>query len=319
MVIIEDLQRPPTNLLCLGAVGLSAIVLSIAQRHGFFKKHGASVQLVPVPGTQIPELTIANPVGHIGAPATIMRAAGGAALKILASLDCGRLSNHFVVSPTIATPEELRGKRLGARVTGAALWIHTVLALEQLGLDPKRDDISILPIGDPSQIMQALEEGRIDGAVLSQAQSRQLTTKGYAVLFDFSSADLYGAQDALVATRPFLEEHPDIAEAVVAALIEAAAFAQSKIGKPVVVEALKTELSITDDAAAEDGVLQLSRVLNRKPLPSADRLRNMQRIIATVDPKVRLVEVQDLIDDRLVQKLDRSGFIDSTYAAHDVA
>jgi hypothetical protein len=35
--------------------------------------------------------------------------------------------------------------------------IHTVLALEQLGLDPTRDNISILPIGDPSQVTQALE------------------------------------------------------------------------------------------------------------------------------------------------------------------
>ncbi len=94
-------------------------------------------------------------------------------------------------------------RRLGARVPGVALWIHTILALEQLGLNPKRDNISILPIGDPSQVMQALEDGRIDGAVLSRAQSRQLAAKGYAVLFDFAPANLYGAQDALVSTAAF--------------------------------------------------------------------------------------------------------------------
>jgi ABC-type nitrate/sulfonate/bicarbonate transport system substrate-binding protein len=172
-------QRPLINLLCLGAVGLSAIVLSIAHRRELFKKHGANVQLIPVPGTQLPELTITNPVGHIGAPATIMRAAGGAELRILASLDNGRLSNHLVVSPDIAKPEDLRGKCLGARVTGAALWINTVLALEQLGLDLKRDNINIVPIGDPSHIMRALEERRIDGAVLSTAQSRELKPKDF--------------------------------------------------------------------------------------------------------------------------------------------
>jgi ABC-type nitrate/sulfonate/bicarbonate transport system substrate-binding protein len=311
-------QRPLINLLCLGAVGLSAIVLSIAHRRELFKKHGANVHLIPVPGTQLPELTITNPVGHIGAPATIMRAAGGAELKILASLDSGRLSNHLVVSPDIAKPEDLRGKCLGARVTGAALWINTVLALEQLGLDLKRDNINIVPIGDPSHIMRALEERRIDGAVLSTAQSRELTAKGFSVLLDLSSANVHGAQDALVATTAFLGDNPKAAEGLVAGLIEGTAFALSQNGKPTTLETIRTELLITDHAAAEDGLLQLSKVMTRKPYPSIERLCNMQRIMSTVDPKVLQVDIQGLVDDRFVRNLDQSGFIDSTYAAYNL-
>jgi NitT/TauT family transport system substrate-binding protein len=172
-------QSRPTavNMLHLGAVGLSSIVLLIAQRRDFFKKYGVDVRLVAVTGTQIPELTEAHPAGHIGAPAAIIKAARGSELRILASLDSGRLFNHLVVRPDIKKPEDLRGKRLGARVTGAALWIHTVLALEQLGLDPTRDNITILPIGDPSQVTQALESDRIDGAVVFAAQSSQLKAK----------------------------------------------------------------------------------------------------------------------------------------------
>jgi ABC-type nitrate/sulfonate/bicarbonate transport system substrate-binding protein len=305
----------PVDMLHLGAVGLSAIVLLVAQRHGFFRNHGVDVRLVAVPGTQVPELTDAHPVGHIGAPAAIMKAARGSQLRILASLDSGRLFNHLVVSPAIKRPEDLRGKRLGARVTGAALWIHTVLALEQLGLDPSRDNISILPIGGPSQIMQALEAGRIEGAVLSGAQSRQLTGKGYSVLLDLSRSSIYGAQDALVVTTHFLREHPNSVEEIVAGLIEGAAFAQSPRGKSAVLETIKTELMITDDAAAEDGLLQLSKVIVRKPYPSAERLRNMQRIMSIADPKALEVDVTDLIDSRFVKKLDENGFIDGAYAA----
>jgi len=182
----QTLQPPaaPVNMLHLGAVGLSSIVLLLAQRHDFFKKHGVDVRLVAVKGTQIPELSEAHPAGHIGAPAAIIKAARGSELRILASLDSGRLFNQLVVRPDIKKPDDLRGKRLGARVTGAALWIHTVLALEQLGLDPTRDNITILPIGDPSQVTQALEAGRIDGAVVFGAQSSALKAKGYSVLLD---------------------------------------------------------------------------------------------------------------------------------------
>jgi ABC-type nitrate/sulfonate/bicarbonate transport system substrate-binding protein len=302
-------------MLHLVAVGLSSIVLLIAQRHNFFKNHGVDVQLVAVRGTQIPELTDIHPVGHIGAPAAIMKAARGSELRILASLDSGRLFNQLVVSPNIKRPEDLRGKRLGARVAGAALWIHTVLALEQLGLDPSRDNISILPIGDPSQVMQALEGGRIDGAVLFGAQSRQLTAKGYSVLLDLSPLNLYGAQDALVVTTDFLREHPDSIEGIVAGLVEATAFAQSPKGKSAVLETIKTELMIVDNAAAEEGLLQLSKIMVRKPYPSAERLRNMQRIMKIADPKAMQVDVTDLIDSRFVKKLDESGFIDAAYAA----
>ncbi len=303
------------NMLHLGAVGLSSIVFLIAQRHDFFKKYGVEVRLVAVTGTQIPELTETHPAGHIGAPAAIMKAARGSELRILASLDSGRLFNQLVVRPDIKTPEDLRGKRLGARVTGAALWIHTVLALEQLGLDAMRDNITILPIGDPSQVTQALEAGRIDGAVVFAAQSSELKVKGYSVLLDLSPLNVHGAQDALVVTTSFMREHPDSVEAIVAGLIEASAFAQSPTGKAAVLDTIKTELKIVDDAAAEAGLLQLSKIIVRKPYPSVEKLRNMQRIMRIADPKAAEVDVTGLIDERFVKKLDESGFIDAVYAA----
>jgi hypothetical protein len=76
-----------------------------------------------------------------------------------------------------------------------------------------------------------------------------------------------------------------------------------------------TELMITDDAAAEDGLLQLSKVIVRKPYASTERLRNMQRIMSIADPKALEVDVTDLIDSRFVKKLDESGFIEAAYAA----
>ena len=305
----------PINMLHLGAVGLSTIVLHLAHSQGFFARRGLDVRLVAVTGTTIPELTDDNPVGHIGAPAAILKAARGSQLRILASLDSGQLFNHLVVHPSIKKPEDLKGKRLGARVKGAALWIHTVLALEKLGLDPVTDKIDILPIGDPSKVMQALEAGEIEGAVLSGAQSKQLASKGYSVLLDLAPHNIYGATDAVVATPKFMQEHPSAIEGIVFGLIEASAFVQSAHGKPAVRDMIKQELKVTSEAAADEGVVDLTKIIVRKPYPSPERLRNMQRVMRLADPKAAEVDVASLLDDRFVKKADQEGLIDRAYAA----
>lgn len=312
---IARADTPSINMLHLGAVGLSTIVLHVADRQGFFKNHGVNIQLVPVTGTTIPELTDDNPVGHIGAPAAILKTARGSQLRMVAAFDSGQLFNHLIVAPGIKKPEDLKGKRLGARVKGAALWIHTVLALEQLGLEPAKDGIDILPIGDPAKVMEALESGQIEGAVLSSAQSRQLVSKGYSVLLDLSPHNVYGSTDALVVTPRLAQEHPDTVESIVVAMIEAAAFALSPRGKSAAIDTIKSELKVTSDAAAEDGLAQLTKITVRKPYPSVERLRNMQRVMTIADPKAAEVNVSALVDDSFVKKADQSGMIDRAYAA----
>ena len=62
-------------------------------------------------------------------------------------------------------------------------------------------------------------------------------------------------------------------EGIVAALIEATAFAVSPKGKAAAIDVIKSELKVTSDAAAEEGVAELVRIAARKPYPAAERLR----------------------------------------------
>ena len=306
------------NLLRLGAVGLSSIVPAVAQANGLFEKHDLDVQLVPVLGTAVPEFTTTNPIGHIGAPAAVMRASGGADLRLLASFDTARLSSCLVVRPGIDTADELRGRRLGARVTGAAMWIHTVLALEALGLDWAKDQISIAEVGDPTDIMHALEAGAIDGAVLARAQCEQLCREGCSILLDLFPLGVHGASDALIVTAQFLEENPEATEGVITGFIEGAAFTLSPEKRKIVLETIKSEMRIADNAIAENALRELSRVLARKPYPSIEHLRNMQRVMSTSNACVLMVTMEDMVDDHVVRRLDEGGTIDRIYASYSV-
>ena len=86
-------------------------------------------------------------------------AAQGPYFKILSSVS-SKLTHTMLASPNLKTAEQLRGKRFGIQSMGGTTWMHTILGLEHVGLDVKRDNINILMIGDSVLIGQALEAGR---------------------------------------------------------------------------------------------------------------------------------------------------------------
>jgi len=296
------------------ATGSFILLLAVAQQQGFFKKFGVDAQSIAARGAVVPRLTSETPIGMIGEPAALLQAAEGADLRIIASFSNINLSGHLVARPEIKNSEGLRGKRIGVRVIGAGLWISTILALEQLGLDPQRDSITTVPVGSPVQIFRALEEGTIDGALVSIGQSRELKAKGFSVLLEDYPQNISSFEGGMVAATSYLLAHPDIVENVVAALTEALAFSLAERNKAEVMQAFKTSLNITDANAAESNLSELKP----KPYASLMTLKKMQRIMAIHDARVLKLKIEDLIEDRFVRKLDESGTIDRLYAAYGV-
>jgi len=95
------------------------------------------------------------------------------------------------------------------------------------------------------------------------------------------------------------------------------AFAFGPKNKPVVLKTLMSRLRVS--AAAEEGYQDLLRGVDRKPFPSLEGLRNTQRLMKVRSPKVGEVKVEDVLDNRIMHKLDESGFIDRAYAAQGVS
>jgi hypothetical protein len=91
------------------------------------------------------------------------------------------------------------------------------------------------------------------------------------------------------------------------------AFALAPKNKPAVLKTLMKRLK-TDAAGAEEGYQDLLKGVDRKPYPSLDGLRNVQRMLKIRTPKIGEIKVEDVIDSRLMRRLDESGFIDKMYA-----
>ncbi len=286
-----------------------------AQEQGFFAKHGIDAQLILIRGgsTLVASLLAGEiQMAFTSGVSVLGAAAQGVDVKMLTSIS-SRVSWKLIANPQIKKPEELHGKRFGVQSIVGSTWMYAMLALEQLGLEPKRDNIAFLPIGDPVTIGHALEAGRIDAAVLDPTLSQRLAGKGFSQLVDLAKTNATFPGLGIGVTRAYLEPHAVTIEKLVAALTEGLVFVQQPANKTLALKILMKHLRIGDPSVAEHGYQDHLLTLNRKPYPSLDGLRNAQRLMAQQNPKIATLKVEDLVDSRFVRKLDESGFIDRLY------
>jgi ABC-type nitrate/sulfonate/bicarbonate transport system substrate-binding protein len=302
----------------VAAMSPRTIPLLLAQEQGLFAKQGIDARIVLIKGapTLVASLISGDiEIGYTGGTAVLGAASQGLYLRILSSIS-SKLTHSIVANPSFKTPEQLRGKRFGIQSIGGSTWMHTILGLEHIGLDVKRDNINLLVIGDSVLIGQSLEVGRIDAAVLDGALVRRLKNKGFAMVADLTPANIPMLNQAIVVSQDFLQKRTDIAEKVLMALVESLAYTLAPQNKAVVTKTMMTRFHISESAVVEEGYQDLLVSVERKPFPSLDAMRNIRRLMAAQNPKAANVKIEDLIDARLIRKLDDSGYIEkvaSTY------
>jgi len=302
----------------IAAVSPRSVPLYIAQEQGLFAKHGIDARIVLIKGAPILVASLVSgdlEVGYTGGTSVVGAAAGGSYLKILSSIS-SKLTHTMLALPSLKTVEQLRGKRFGIQSMGGTTWMHTILGLEHVGLDVKRDNINILMIGDSVLIGQSLEAGRIDAAVLDGVLARRLIGKGFSVIADLTPANIPMVNQAIVVAPDFVQKRGELAERILMVLLDSLAFTLAPVNKNVVTRTIMRRLQINDLSVAEEGYQDLLTSVERKPFPSLEGMRNIRRLMATQNPKAANVKIEDLIDARLIRKLDENGYIDKVAAGY---
>jgi len=99
-------------------------------------------------------------------------------------------------------------------------------------------------------------------------------------------------------------------------LVDSLAFTLAPVNKSIVVRTIMRRLQIDDSKVGEEGYQDLMTSIERKPFPSLEGLRNIRRLMATQNPKAANVKVEDLIDARIIRKLDENGYMDKVAAGY---
>ncbi|HEY2989400.1 MAG TPA: ABC transporter substrate-binding protein [Candidatus Binatia bacterium] len=313
-------SAPAKIVIAHAAMNARVAPLWVAQDYGFFTKNGAAANAIFI--RQAPVLVAAITtgdvqVGYTGGTSVMAAVIGGADLKMIASMT-NRLAYDLVALPAIKSAKDLRGKRFGVQSLGGTVWMAGMLGLEHVGLDPVRDNINFLAIGDQTVLTQALEAGRIDATVLDGVFSRRLKQKGFTILADLYQADIPFSGQGLIVKSAYLQGQGETLEGLLKGLLEGIAFTLAPKNKSAVVGTIMKRLKLSDPSVAEEGYQDILKNVDKKPYPTLDGLRNIQRLMKTRTAGAEKVKVEEMVDDRILRKLSQSGFIDKLFESYGV-
>ncbi len=132
--------------------------------------------------------------------AVLNLAAGGLDVVIIGAL-FQRPEGDFMARPEFKRPEDLKGKLVAIQSIGGGGWANNILALDYLGLDPDRDNIRFIVLGDQPSRIQALETGRAQASWMGSTFSAPLKKKGFTLLVDLSRAPIPYVGSSLVVRK----------------------------------------------------------------------------------------------------------------------
>jgi len=279
----------------------------VAKDRHFFEEQGLEADLVQVNSGPVAVAAMAaNEAQFYTVSAT------GSALGAMASgLDLvwvagmiNKLDGYFYVSPKIQKPEDLKGKMIGVQSIGGGIWMFTMMTFDHWGIVPERDKIQLRVIGDQSVLVQALGAGIIDGAVLGYAYSSVVQRNGGRLLADLGTLKIPYQGTGLVARRSFIAGSSHTVERTLKAFIKASAFLQDKNNQPAVIGSLRKWLRLPASENTVELYERMKSLYDRRISPTREGVQNALRVLSKADSKYAKMKVEDLIDDRIVRKLE---------------
>jgi hypothetical protein len=131
---------------------------ALAQEQGLFAKQNIEARIVLIKGAPILVASLISgdlEIGYTGGTSVLGAAASGPYSKN-SLIDIEQLTHTMLAHPSLKSASNCAANAFGIQSMGGTTWMHTILGLEYVGLDVKRDNISILMIGDSVLIGQSL-------------------------------------------------------------------------------------------------------------------------------------------------------------------
>lgn len=285
-------------------------VLFVAKDHRLFEEEGLEADIVQARSGPIAVSALATGDAKFyvsGLTGAILGAmAGGLDVVFIAGF-INKLDGYVVVSPNIQRPVDLKGKILGVQSIGGGLWMRTMMTLDYWGLNPEQDKIQFRILGDQSVVAQSILKGIIDGAFLDHIHSKMLERQGYRILANITEVGVPHQGTAVLARRSFVDQSPEIAEKSLRVFSKAVAFFHEPANKQAVMKSLAKWLRLPRVEDAEAGYETMRALYSRRLFPTVAGLRNGLRVLSKVNPKLLGLKPEDLMEDRLLKKLEQEG------------
>jgi len=281
----------------------------------FFENHGLDVQLILVnSGSLVAQMFAAGELQiTANAPASLVSlAASGERLSFFLGLS--NTSPFTVVTqPSLRKAEDLKGKKIGTARFGGSSHISALIALEHLGLDLRRDKITLIQTGVDPDRMAALEAKAIDAGMLQRVATKVMMGKGFYPLLNMLQAKIPYQATGLTIKKDYAAANAKVVDGFTRATVEAYAYIFKKENKQSVKEIIARNIRLPNVEAAEDFYTEAQEELDRKPYPTLEGFKIVIKYVAEQNPKAAAIRAEDIVDTSWLKKLDGEGFFEKIY------
>jgi NitT/TauT family transport system substrate-binding protein len=311
----QALEKPKITIAVGGKPLLYYLPLTIAEKRGYFKDEGLTVEIVDFPGGAKALQAMVGGSADVVSGAyehTINMQAKG--INIVAIALEGRYSAmvlgvHKNKISQYKSPKDLKGWKIGVTAPGSStnMLVSNLLAKERL----KPDAVSIIGVGATAGAVAAMRKGEIDAIVNLDPVIARLEAAGDIVpVVDTRTAkgmkEVYGGAyhaGCIYAPVDWVKKYPNTAQAVVNAIVRANLWVQTARAEEVVAS-VPAEYYGDDPTMYKVALLKNMEGYSPDGLFSMDGARNVYKVLNSFEPTVQAakIDLAKTFDNSFVQK-----------------
>jgi NitT/TauT family transport system substrate-binding protein len=286
----------------------------MAQEAGLFKKYNIDNEVVFIASSGIvtaallggdADMTVTGGIGNV-----IAYVRGSTDVAFIGGVK-NTMTQTLVAGGNIKKPEDLKGKRIGVSRIGGNSHYFTIQALRRYNMEPNRD-FSFLQTGGDPETLAALLTGGIEVANLTPPTDSQAIAKGYHYVVYGPDLKIPYAATAFVTKRSLLTKRGQLIGQYMRAMAETAKIMHTD--KEFVYKVLGKYLRITDRNVLDSAYNAEIKVLEPRLVIKNDALQAILDEVAQTDARAKKVKPQELVDNRYLDEMEKSGFFDQVWA-----
>ncbi len=237
----------------ISAASLGFLPTVLAEKKGFYSKHGINSEHVLVPCAIATNALLSDDLDYaVCTGPGIAGAIKGLPIKLVMTTQ-DKLGYLLLVKPEVQKLTDLRGKTIGISTFGSQLYLTSVTLFRQAGIEPGKD-VNLLPGGDNTARLAAMDAGKIDAAFVSSPADIFGAKRGYKVLL-WTRDHVPLTQNAMVVTDKNLKQSPEQVKRTIKGTIEALQFIRDHQEESVAIASKWLKLDLATTRAAFDNYL----------------------------------------------------------------
>jgi len=286
----------------------------IAEEAGLFKKYNLDHNLVFIASSSIvaaallggdPDMTMTGGVGNV-----IAFVRGSTEIVYVGSVK-NLMTQNIVAGGNLKRPEDLKGKRIAVSRIGSNSHYFTIQALRRHNMEPNRDYTFLQSGGDPESFT-ALLAGGVEVACLTPPTDAQALARGYHYVIYGPDLKIPYTATAFVTKRSTIAKKNQAMAQYMRAMAEASKLMHTD--REFVYKVLGKHLRVTDRTILESAYNAEIKALEPRLVVKPEALQAILDEVAQTEPRAKKVRPQELVDNRFLDDIEKSGFFDQLWA-----